>query len=123
GRRTRTDGRGVATGRPRRRRRDRARRLERHGSECCPDARASARRDRGGGAARGRDRMIPLEIVLERAGRTPLRLTPFHGSLRFSTNAIGGFASCTFDLLGDAARWKRELVLLSTLRVMLDSAV
>lgn len=53
--------------------------------------------------------MIPLELIVERKGRSALRLTPRQNSLHWSTAALGGFASCGFGLDGDPARWKREM--------------
>ena len=66
---------------------------------------------------------IPLEVVLDRAGRTPYRLTPNQDSLRWTTAAVGGFGSCTFTLPGPPPFWKREIPHLSMLRIVLDTFV
>ena len=66
---------------------------------------------------------IPLEVVLDRAGRTPYRLTPNQDSLRWTTAAIGGFGSCTFTLPGPPPFWKREIPHLGMLRIVLDTFV
>src|SRR5690242_13630709 len=67
--------------------------------------------------------MIPVEVTLDRAGRTPYRLTPSVTNLRWTTAAIGGFGSCTFNLPGPPPFWRRELPALSILRVTLDTFV
>src|SRR5882724_4752437 len=67
--------------------------------------------------------MIPLEVILDRPARTPLRLTPLGNSLSWSTAAVGGFGDCTVGLPGPPPFWKREIPFLSTLRIVLDSQV
>jgi hypothetical protein len=67
--------------------------------------------------------VIPLEVAIGRPGSTPLRLTPLQRSLRWTTAAIGGFGACSFELPGDAGRWKREIPHLATVRIVLDTFV
>jgi hypothetical protein len=66
---------------------------------------------------------IPLEVVLDRPGRTPLRLTPLGNSISWSTAAVGGFGDCAVGLPGPPPLWKREIPFLSTLRIILDTQV
>ncbi|MGH2712834.1 MAG: hypothetical protein ACRDM7_02895, partial [Thermoleophilaceae bacterium] len=65
--------------------------------------------------------VISLEAVIDRPGRTALRVTPVQQSLRWSSAAVGGYGSCTFALPGDPARWSRELPKLSRVRLVYDT--
>jgi len=66
---------------------------------------------------------IPLEVVLDRAGRTPYRLTDKAENLRWTTTAMGGFGSCTFTLPGPPPFWKREMAYLGMVRLVFDTGV
>lgn len=61
----------------------------------------------------------PVEITftLDRRGNSPLRITPVANSLKFTTLAQGGFGSCTFDVEGPLAYWRREIPELSLLTI------
>jgi hypothetical protein len=67
--------------------------------------------------------MIPIEVVIDRPGSTPLRLTPSQRSLHWSTAAVGGFGGASFELPGDVGRWKREIPLGGLVRIVLDTFV
>ena len=67
--------------------------------------------------------MIPIEVVIDRPGMSPLRLTPSWDTFTFSTSAIGGFADASFRLPGDPARWKREIPHLALVRIVLDTFI
>jgi hypothetical protein len=59
-----------------------------------------------------------LRFVLQRPGRQPLDLTSFiDDTARWSTQAVGGFGSCTFSVPGDPGYWKPRIPYLSLLRI------
>jgi len=57
-------------------------------------------------------------VVVDRPGDRALELTPLQETVRYSSNAVGGFAAASFTIEGEAAlRSERTIPFLSTIRI------